>query len=91
MCTKLSVEFFSEPKSSNGSDQRISHIKPCVGGSLNRLIWVLDQGELRVDELTDLKSSSVLSSGERPPWIHRNCLFMTAARGRLQKDSIQAL
>jgi hypothetical protein len=32
------------------------------------------------------RSSRVLSSGERPPWMQRNCLFMTAASGRAQKD-----
>ena len=47
---KLSVVFFSDPKSSKGSDQRISHIRPCVGGSLNLLIcmisWTVIQGKL---------------------------------------------
>lgn len=37
LCTKFS-EVFSDPKSSIGSDQRISHIMPCVGGSRNRSI-----------------------------------------------------
>jgi hypothetical protein len=35
-------------------------------------------------------SSSVLNSGERPPWMQRNCLFMIAASGSAQKDSMQA-
>ena len=39
LCTKLSV-IFSCPKSSTGSDQRMSHISPCVGGSRNRSIWI---------------------------------------------------
>ena len=38
---KLSVVFFSDPKSSKGSDQRISHIRPCVGGSLNLVICMI--------------------------------------------------
>ena len=39
---------------------------------------------------TARKSSRVLSSGESPPCMQRNCLFMMAARGRAQKDSMQA-
>ena len=35
LCTKLS-RVVSCPKSSMGSDQRISHIRPDVGGSQNR-------------------------------------------------------
>lgn len=35
-------------------------------------------------------SSSVKISGLRPPWTQRNCLFMTAASGRQQNDSIAA-
>ncbi len=34
LCKKKSL-VFSCPKSSRGSAQRISHISPCVGGSLN--------------------------------------------------------
>lgn len=45
----------------------------------------------RDTELTVLKSSRVFNSGLSPPWMHRNCLFMTAARGRVQKDSMHAL
>lgn len=41
-------------------------------------------------QLTLRMSSIVFSSGDRPPWIQRNCLFMMAARGREQKDSIHA-
>lgn len=33
-------------------------------------------------------SSSVLSSGERPPWTQRNWSLTTAARGRLSKHSM---
>lgn len=40
---------------------------------------------------TARKSSRVTRSGDRPPWTQRNCLLRTAARGRLQNDSIQAL
>lgn len=40
--------------------------------------------------LTARMSSRVLSSGERPPWMHRNCLFIMAARGNEQKDSMHA-
>lgn len=39
---------------------------------------------------TLLRSSKVWSSGLKPPCIHRNCLFMTAASGKAQKDSMQA-
>lgn len=35
-------------------------------------------------------SSKVLSSGESPPWIQKNCLFMTAARGSEQNEFMQA-
>ena len=40
--------------------------------------------------LTALMSSSVFNSGERPPWMQRNCLFMMAAKGNAQKDSMHA-
>ena len=40
--------------------------------------------------LTFRRSSSVCSSGERPPWMQRNCLFMMAASGRVQKASMHA-
>jgi hypothetical protein len=33
-------EFFSFPNSSSGSAQRMSHMRPCVGGSLNLLTCV---------------------------------------------------
>lgn len=69
-------DVFSWPNSSSGSAQRISHINPWVGGSRKRSI-------LR-------RSSRVCNSGLKPPWIHKNCLFMTAANGREQKLSIQA-
>lgn len=39
---------------------------------------------------TALMSSRVCNSGLNPPWIHRNCLFMIAANGSEQNDSIQA-
>lgn len=39
---------------------------------------------------TERRSSSVLSSGLSPPWMQRNCLFMTAASGRVQNDSMHA-
>jgi hypothetical protein len=39
---------------------------------------------------TTRRSSRVFNSGERPPCIQRNCLFMTAARGRAQKESMHA-
>ena len=39
---------------------------------------------------TLFRSSSVWSSGLSPPCIHKNCLFMTAARGSAQKASMQA-
>lgn len=43
------------------------------------------------DELLTLRiSSRVLSSGERPPWIQKNCLFMIAARGSAQNEFMQA-
>jgi hypothetical protein len=41
-------------------------------------------------KLTARRSSSVTRSGDNPPWTQRNCLFMTAARGRLQNESMQA-
>jgi hypothetical protein len=40
--------------------------------------------------LTLLRSSNVWSSGLRPPCIHRNCLFIIAANGSAQNDSMQA-
>jgi hypothetical protein len=40
--------------------------------------------------LTLFRSSRVWSSGLRPPCMHRNCLFMTAARGSAQKESMHA-
>jgi hypothetical protein len=45
-----------------------------------------DEGE----GLTLRMSSIVCSSGEIPPCMHKNCLFMTAARGNAQNDWIQA-
>lgn len=39
---------------------------------------------------TLLRSSRVCSSGLRPPWMHKNCLFMTAANGSAQNDCVQA-
>ena len=36
------------------------------------------------------KSSRELSSGERPPWMQRNCLFITAASGSVLKEARQA-
>lgn len=35
-------------------------------------------------------SSRVCKSGERPPWTQKNCLFMTAANGRAQKEFMHA-
>jgi hypothetical protein len=46
--------------------------------------------QLRPAQLTFFRSSRVWSSGLKPPCIHRNCLFMTAAKGRAQKESMQA-
>lgn len=40
--------------------------------------------------LTFLISSKVCTSGERPPWTHKNCWFIKAARGRQSNASIQA-
>jgi hypothetical protein len=92
---------FSDPNSSNGSAQSMSHISPCVGGSLNRLICKFSaQADHQHNGTTWIGnppartlriSSKVLSSGDSPPWIQRNCLFITAARGKLQNESIQAL
>jgi len=39
---------------------------------------------------TLFKSSRVWSSGLNPPCIHKNCLFITAARGSAQNESMQA-
>lgn len=39
---------------------------------------------------TLFRSSRVWSSGLNPPCMHKNCLFMTAARGSAQKASMQA-
>jgi hypothetical protein len=39
---------------------------------------------------TLFRSSNVWSSGLNPPCIHRNCLFMTAAKGNAQKESMHA-
>ena len=41
-------------------------------------------------KLTARRSSRVFNSGESPPCMQRNCLFMMAARGSAQKDSMQA-
>lgn len=38
--------------------------------------------------ITFLISSKVCISGESPPWTHRNCWFMSAARGRQSNASI---
>ena len=35
-------------------------------------------------------SSSVCISGDKPPWTHRNCWFISAANGRQSNASIQA-
>ena len=35
-------------------------------------------------------SSSVWTSGDKPPWTQRNCWFMRAASGRQSNASIQA-
>lgn len=40
--------------------------------------------------ITVLMSSSVKISGERPPCMHRNCWFSSAARGRQSNASMQA-
>ena len=45
-------------------------------------------GEQVRRELTFLMSSRPKTSGERPPWTHRNCWFMMAARGRQSNESI---
>ena len=39
---------------------------------------------------TLFKSSRVCSSGLSPPCMHKNCLFMTAASGNAQKESMHA-
>lgn len=44
----------------------------------------------RNGQLTARISSRVLSSGESPPCMQRNCLLRTAERGRQQKESIIA-
>ncbi len=91
LCTKLS-EVFSDPKSSIGSAHKISHIMPCVGGSRKRSIYANSENRsrLKVGRLTARMSSKVFNSGDRPPCMHKNCLFMTAANGSAQKDSIHA-
>jgi hypothetical protein len=35
-------------------------------------------------------SSRVFNSGESPPWMQKNCLFMIAARGSAQNEFMQA-
>ena len=40
--------------------------------------------------ITFLMSSKVWISGDNPPWTHRNCWFISAARGRQSNASIQA-
>lgn len=45
---------------------------------------------LPVLQRTLFRSSNVWSSGLRPPCIHKNCLFMTAANGRAQNESMHA-
>ena len=39
---------------------------------------------------TTRMSSRVLSSGDNPPCMHKNCLFMIAASGKAQNDSMHA-
>lgn len=39
---------------------------------------------------TFLMSSRFVISGDSPPWTHRNCWFIRAARGRQSKASIHA-
>ena len=34
-------------------------------------------------------SSNVCISGDKPPWTHRNCWFISAANGRQSNASIQ--
>ena len=46
--------------------------------------------ELQVSCPTFLISSREKISGLSPPWTHRNCWFMIAARGRQSKESIHA-
>ena len=65
-----------------------------VGG---RFAEAIDLNELAktavcatLKQLTLLMSSNVCNSGLRPPCIHKNCLFITAANGKAQKDSIHA-
>lgn len=40
--------------------------------------------------LTFLISSKLWISGESPPWTHKNCWFIKAARGKQSNDSMQA-
>ncbi len=40
--------------------------------------------------LTLLMSSNVCISGDRPPWTHKNCWFIRAARGRQSNASMHA-
>ena len=47
-------------------------------------------GNVTRQKLTARRSSRVFNSGESPPCMQRNCLFMMAARGSAQKDSMQA-
>ena len=88
LCTKLSFilscpEFQRDPSTK-------CHTSPRV--------WVvlgIDQSRAipEVHAISDMKertarmTSVVFSS---PPCIHRNCLFMTAASGRVQNDSMHA-
>lgn len=62
LCRKLSC-VFSWPNSSTGSDQRMSHIKPCVGGSRNRSIYHLISVNAGADGKESLRFVDHRSSG----------------------------
>ena len=65
-----------------------------VGGWLAETVnlqkKVRNNAEWGADPRTLFKSSRVCSSGLNPPCMHKNCLFMTAARGNAQNESMHA-
>lgn len=73
------------------SPENVAHEAMCrwFAESIN-LFPVSEASAMRLEPRTPFRSSKVWSSGLNPPCMHRNCLFMTAARGRAQNESMQA-
>lgn len=63
---------------------------------LEHLLWkthkrkIIEKNGLKYQTHTFLMSSRFVISGDSPPCTHRNCWFISAARGRQSKASIHA-